>query len=172
MEKPSIYCMSKIWHSQSWIKLRDTFNYNIIATWIDIGGGTPKDKSSAVRLTPEQRTGLWDNCRNESCEAEIGIVYAESDDEMRGVLIEMGQMFGASYEREKLGKSPTPIYVIGNCKTFSESATSDVAFMFHSQVIRVGATDIFIGTWQAVNHYLQTRKRFGDLVPLIRHRSS
>ena len=156
--KPAIYSASKIWQALNWVELRDKYGYNIIARWIDIPCGTPDNPTGAKLLTPAEKVQLWVECQYDTCSADMSIVYAEKDNEMRGALVEMGMALGASFA----GGIPKPIYVIGTCPSFEVAGHSDVAFMHHPLVKRIhtekyadGTYDYKSGYRDAVKHYLE-----------------
>lgn len=158
--KPSIYSASKIWHNTKWLALRDVWGYNIISRWINVPCGTEGNMTGAKIFTPAEKAVLWQECDFDARTADMMVVYAERDNEMRGALVEMGIAMGN-------GK---PIYVIGTCPTFEVAPHSDVAFMYHPLVKRIytnkhpsGSYDYESGYADAVQHYLEhyhTPERF------------
>ncbi len=163
---PTIYSASKIWHNTKWTNLRDEYGFNITARWINYPCGEENKPTGAKLFTPEEKTVLWDYCDDDVSNADMTVVYAEKDNEMRGALVEMGIAMGAK----------NPIYVIGTCPSFEVAGHSAVAFMYHRLVHKIredngfiplqkyedGSYDYLSGYKQAVAHYLEhyhTRER-------------
>lgn len=87
-----IYIASKTKHAHKWRKLR-TSGHNIISTWIDeAGAGESKD-------LPD----LASRCIDEAKSADRLILFCESDDLLKGALIEVGAALSAG----------VPVYVVG-----------------------------------------------------------
>ena len=134
--KPKIYCASKIWHAEKWLKLRDEEGYNIISTWINYPCGTKEKPGGALQLNLTQQQTLWENCVQEVNKCDLLIAYAEEGEEHRGVLVEIG---GALAHRH-------PVFLIGRCDSFRKSDASDAAFMHHPLFYPLHIPDFPIST--------------------------
>jgi hypothetical protein len=94
MRKIKIYIASKTKHADKWRKLRAK-GHDIISTWIDEAGqGESKDLAD-----------LAERCINEAKSADRLILYCESEDFLKGALVEVGAALGAG----------VPVYVVGYC---------------------------------------------------------
>lgn len=74
-----IYVASKSRHAPIWLRFR-ALGYPIISSWID-------------EATPRHALDwhdLWDRCVREACSAGVLVLYAESDEVLRGAFVEMG----------------------------------------------------------------------------------
>ena len=83
-----IYVASKIKHASMWKQYRDNCKYNIISTWIDEAKeGETKDYIDLAR-----------RCIKESAICDFLVLYIESNDILKGALIEVGAALGAGKE--------------------------------------------------------------------------
>ena len=148
LKSPKIYSASKIWHAAKWVEARDKMGYDIISQWIDIPCGTAKNPTGAKLLTPKEKTELWMDCAREVAEADMLIAYAEEGDKQRGVLVEIGGALS----------SGTPVYLIGNCKSFESNPFSDAAYCHHPLFMRLPTQDWRKGYLMAVTAYRDCEK--------------
>ena len=158
---PSIYFAGKIWNNLKGRAIRDEHGFNVQTRWINYECGVKGQQTGAKIFTEKEKQSLWWTCAEDTTNADMVLVYAEQDDEMRGALVEMGMAMGASMERIKQGKPPIPVYVVGTCKSFQVNAISDVAFMRFKFLHKLethqfddGSFDILNGAKEARNHYL------------------
>lgn len=92
-ERNGVYMASKTKHADKWKALRSS-GVPVICTWIDEAGiGETKDFSD-----------LWIRCISEISHAEVLIAYAETGDELKGGLLEIGAALSAG----------TPVIVVGD----------------------------------------------------------
>jgi len=143
LKSPSIYSASKIWHAEKWLEARDKMGYDIVSKWIDVPCGTAKNPAGAKRLTPKEKTQLWIDCAREVAEADMLIAYAEAGDKQRGVLVEIGGALSAG----------TPVYLIGDCKSFTPNQFSDAAYCNHPLFTRLPTENWRKGYLMAVTAY-------------------
>lgn len=143
LKSPSIYSASKIWHAEKWLEARDKRGYDIISKWINIPCGTEKNPTGAKLLTPEEKMQLWKDCAREVAEADMLIAYAEEGDKQRGVLVEIGGALSTG----------TPVYLIGNCKSFTPNQFSDAAYCYHPLFTILPTQDWRTGYLMAVAAY-------------------
>ena len=141
--EPSIYSASKIWHAEKWLEMRDKEDFKIISKWIDLPCGTKENPTGAKLLSSQEKRQLWIDCATEVADADLLIAYAEKGDKQRGVLVEIGGALSTN----------TPVYLIGNCKSFEANPFSDAAYCYHPLFHRVISTDYKNGYYEAVNHW-------------------
>lgn len=142
-KSPKIYSASKIWHASKWLEARDKMGYNIISNWIDVPCGTPENPTGAKLLSPTEKKQLWIDCAREVTEADMLIAYAEEGDKQRGVLVEIGGALSAG----------TPVYLIGNCKSFESNPFSDAAYCHHPLFMKLPTSDWKKGYMMAMTAY-------------------
>ena len=93
-----IYIASQTKHAEKWLELRKV-GLNIVATWIDeAGAGASPDL-----------TDLSSRCIFEATQADWLILYCETEDFLKGALLEAGAALGAG----------VPVICVGNCKSIS-----------------------------------------------------
>jgi len=141
--EPSIYSASKIWHAEKWLEMRDKEGFNILSKWIELPCGTKDNPTGAKLLTSQEKRQLWIDCAQEVADADLLIAYAEEGDKQRGVLVEIGGALSTN----------TPVYLIGNCKSFRANPYSDAAYCYHPLFHHVISTDYKNGYYEAVNHW-------------------
>jgi nucleoside 2-deoxyribosyltransferase len=118
LRNPTIYAAGKIWHAETFKRLRKHFKIN--SRWIDY------DDDHWIVKT--RKDILWQQCLEDSTTCDIMVIYCDKMDEsQRGVLVELGQALAA-------GKF---VYLVNTCKTFEACGTSDVAFTQHENFIRI-----------------------------------
>jgi hypothetical protein len=145
---PKIYSASKIWHAEKWLQARDKMGYNITSSWIDVPCGTAENPTGAKLLSSAEKTQLWVDCAREVTEADMLIVYAEKGDKQRGALVEIGGALSAG----------TPVYLIGNCKSFEVNAFSDAAYCHHPLFMKLPTQDWKKGYLMAVTAYRECER--------------
>ena len=123
--------------------MRDKEDFKIISKWIDLPCGTKENPTGAKLLSSQEKRQLWIDCATEVADADLLIAYAEKGDKQRGVLVEIGGALSTN----------TPVYLIGNCKSFRANPYSDAAYCYHPLFHHVISTDYKNGYYEAVNHW-------------------
>jgi nucleoside 2-deoxyribosyltransferase len=96
--RPAIYTASKTKHAEKWRSLRDD-GHRIVSTWIDEAEpGQTADYSE-----------LANRCLAEIAEADYVLLYCESEEILKGAIIEAGMALA-------LGK---PVRCVGDCLSIS-----------------------------------------------------
>ena len=96
---PKIYMASKVKHAHLWKSLRSE-GYNIISTWID-----ETEENSTVDYVE-----LSERCIAEITEADVTLLYVESEDVPIGALIEAGAALA-------VGKR---VHLVGECTSVNK----------------------------------------------------
>lgn len=134
------YPAGKVWHAPKFRELRDNYNMNVNARWIDL-----EDSSDIVQ---NRKGDLWQMCLEDVRSSDFVLLYSEAfEEEQRGALVEIGMAYG-------MGK---PVYAVGRCKSVSPNAISDVAFTHHPLWKWLDTDNLVQGALMA--HMCEVRKR-------------
>jgi hypothetical protein len=90
--KPKIYVASKARHRPRWRALRDTFGYHIISQWIDVDDGYSEDPTGL------DYGKLWKACIQDVQDCDVLVLYVETDEHLKGALVELGVALGLKKE--------------------------------------------------------------------------
>ena len=112
-----VYVISKIKYAEMWRELRD--KVNIISSWIDIENDT-------LISNPDLLTKMWSTFIEEASTCTHAIIYGESEEQLKGGLVELGAALAGGATVYVIGHVPELRTVQFHPRIHLESSISEV----------------------------------------------